>query len=138
MSLGHLFRCRQCATFCVRSATLFFGVLLVSAGAGVGLAHDQEISLKTADQLIDEACRVKSDGRQAVAYALLHRVVRIAPDNSLARWQLGQVKVDHEWLSIEEAQRRAEADEEPRQAARHRCVLRGHARALRQQASGQG
>ena len=113
MSLGHLLRCRQCATFCVRSATLFLGVLFLLAWAGVGLAHDQEISLKTADQLINEACRAKSDGQQAVAYALLHRAVRIAPDNSLARWQLGEIKVGNEWLSVEESQRRAEAD--PRQ-----------------------
>ena len=83
-------------------------------GPAVSSAHDQEISLTTADQLIEEAGRAKSDGQPAVAYALLHQVVRIAPDNSLARWQLGQVKVDNEWLSVEEAQRRAEAD--PRQA----------------------
>ena len=114
MSLGHLSRCRQCATLCVRSATLFLGALLASVWTGGVFAHDQEISFKTADQLIAEACRAKSDGQQAVAYALLHRAVRIAPDNSLARWQLGEVKVGNEWLSVEEAQRRAEAD--PRQA----------------------
>src|SRR3977135_3192585 len=110
MSFGHLSRCRQCATFCVRSATLFLGVLLVSAWAGITAAHDQEISFKTADQLIDEAGRAKSYGQPALAYSLLHQVVRIAPDNSLARWQLGQVKVDSEWLSVEEAQRRGRTD----------------------------
>src|SRR6476659_4585265 len=110
MSFGHLSRCRQSATFCVRSATLFLGILLASAWAGITAAHDQEISLKTADQLIDEAGRAKSHGQPALAYSLLHQVVRIAPDNSLARWQLGQVKVDNEWLSVEEAPRRAEVD----------------------------
>src|SRR4029079_12267745 len=73
-----------------------------------------EVSLGTVDRLLDEAVRAKSSGQPAVAYALLHQVVRIAPDNSLARWQLGQVKVDNEWLSVEESQRRAESD--PRQA----------------------
>jgi hypothetical protein len=86
----------------------------VSAGGRVGFANDPAVSLKTADQLINEASQAKAKGEQAIAYELLHRVVRIAPDNSLARWQLGQVKVGSEWLSIEEAQRRAEAD--PRQA----------------------
>jgi hypothetical protein len=114
MSLGHLSWCRQFATIGIRSATLLVGVLLVSAWAGIAAAHDQQVSLRTADQLIDEACRAKADGQPAVAYSLLHQVVRIAPDNSLARWQLGQVKVGNEWLSVEEAERRAEAD--PRQA----------------------
>src|SRR3954453_13417985 len=114
MSLGLLLRCRQSATLFVRTAALIAGVLTLPAFGGAALAHDQEISLRTADQLINEAVRAKSGGQPAVAYALLHKVVRIAPDNSMARWQLGQVKVDNEWLSVEEAQRRAEAD--PRQA----------------------
>ena len=105
----------RCATVCVRFATLFAGVL-VAFGMGRRCRRHmiRKSVLRTADQLIDEACRAKSGGQPAVAYALLHQVVRIAPDNSLARWQLGQVKVDNEWLSVEEAQRRAEAD--PRQA----------------------
>ena len=110
MSFGLRLRCRTWARFCVRSATLFLGL----AWAGVSIAHDQVISLKTADQLIGEAGGAKSGGQPAVAYALLRQAVRVAPDNSLARWQLGQVKVENEWISVEEAQRRAEAD--PRQA----------------------
>jgi hypothetical protein len=110
MSFGLLSWCRQSATLFVRSAALIAGVLLVLAWSRAALAHDQEISLRTADQLINEAVRARSGGEPAVAYALLHKVVRIAPDNSMARWQLGQVKVANEWLSVEEAQRRAEAD----------------------------
>ncbi len=113
MSLGHLARCRQIATVCFRSTALFAAVLSVVASSGVVSAHDQPVSFKTVDQLISDASRAKSDGQSAVAYALLHQAVRIAPDNSLARWQLGQVKVGGEWLTVEESQRRAEAD--PRQ-----------------------
>jgi hypothetical protein len=113
MCLGLLSRCRQSATFFVRIATLIAGVLLASTWAGSASAHDREIGLNTADRLIDEAVQAKSGGQPAVAYALLHQAVRIAPENSMARWQLGQVKVDNEWLSVEEAQRRSEAD--PRQ-----------------------
>ena len=114
MSLGHLSWCRQFATICIRSATLLVCVLLVSIWADIAAGHDQQVSLRTADQLIDEACRAKAEGQPAVAYSLLHQVVRFAPDNSIARWQLGQVKVGKEWLSVEEAERRADAD--PRQA----------------------
>jgi Pretoxin HINT domain len=110
MSFGLLSRRRGWATVCVCSATLILGVLFVVSWAGVAAAHDQEVSFRTAGQLIEAAGRAKADGRPALAYSLLHKVVRIAPDNSLARWQLGQVKVDREWLSVEEAQRRAEAD----------------------------
>src|SRR6476660_7902357 len=110
MSFGHLSRWRQYDSNSDRSATLILGFLLVFAWAVIATAHDQEISFKTADQLIDEAGQAKSHGQPALAYSLLHQVVRIAPDNSLARWQLGQVKVDDEWLSVEEAQRRAEGD----------------------------
>ena len=35
---------------------------------------------------------------------------RIDPENQLATWQLGQVKVDKQWMAVEEAQRRASAD----------------------------
>src|SRR3954470_16274449 len=106
MLLGLLSRRRISAAVCVRITTLIFSVLFVSAWGVVSPARDQDVGVTTADQLLDEACRAKADGSPGVAYALLHQVVRIAPDNSLARWQLGQVNVDNEWLSIEESQRR--------------------------------
>jgi len=80
----------------------------------IARANDLAVVTSTVDRLINESGSAKSDGNMALAYALLHDVVRIAPDNSQARWQLGQVKVQGEWLTIEEAQRRAAAD--PRQA----------------------
>jgi hypothetical protein len=113
MAHGHLSRCRNCATFCVRSATLFAGIFATLACVGVSAARNEGGSPRAPEQLLDEAVKAKASGQPAVAYALLRQVVSIAPDNSLARWQLGQVKVGNEWLSVEEAQRRAEAD--PRQ-----------------------
>ena len=68
----------------------------------------------TIDRMIDESGQARAEGNLGLAYALLHDAVRIAPDHAQARWQLGQVKVGNEWLSIEESQRRAAAD--PRQA----------------------
>jgi hypothetical protein len=114
MSFGLLSRCRKYATFRVRPASLIAGILLAAGWAGFAAARDQDVGPTAAEQLIGEAGRAKADGQPALAYSLLHQVVRIAPENSLARWQLGQVKVDGEWLSVEESQRRAEAD--PRQA----------------------
>ncbi len=106
--------CRKFEAFGVRRATVTACVILQFALGGVAAAHRQNAIPTTADRLIDEAGQAKTEGNAALAYALLHEAVRIAPDNSLARWQLGQVNVAGDWLSIEEAQRRAEAD--PRQA----------------------
>ena len=87
--------------------------LATLAPIAISRANGLAVVTSTVDRLINESGSAKSDGNMALAYALLHDVVRIAPDNSQARWQLGQVKVQGEWLTIEEAQRRAAAD--PRQ-----------------------
>jgi hypothetical protein len=113
MYFGPISGCRKFDTIYLRGATLILGLLSVAALAGSTSAARQDGVPTTADRLIGEAGQAKTDGQLARAYALLHEVVRMAPDHALARWQLGQVKVDGEWLSIEESQRRAEAD--PRQ-----------------------
>jgi hypothetical protein len=53
-------------------------------------------------------------GDTAQRFALLREVVRTAPDDPLAHWQLGQVAVDGKWLAAEQVQRGAARD--PRQA----------------------
>lgn len=68
----------------------------------------------TVGRLIGEAQQAALSGNAAQCYALLRDAVRVAPDDGLARWQLGQIQVDGEWLAVEEAQRRAAAD--PKQA----------------------
>jgi hypothetical protein len=83
---------------------------LVVALAGPLSADSRAVVKSTPDRLVDEAGQAKTDGNSALAYALLREAVDISPESSLARWQLGQVKVGDEWLSIEEAERRAAAD----------------------------
>ena len=62
------------------------------------------------DELI--ACAVQAEARGDVSKSLeiLHEIIRIDPENQLARWQLGQIKVDKQWVAVEEAQRRTSAD----------------------------
>lgn len=69
---------------------------------------------ETAQRLVDEARQAKIAGEASRQFALLRQAVGIAPDYELARWQLGQVKADDEWVAVEEAQRRAAAN--PKQA----------------------
>lgn len=110
MRFSHIRRCRGFKTICVQVATVTAGVWMVVALAGPLSADSRAIVKTTPDRLVDEAGQAKTDGNSALAYALLREVVDISPENSLARWQLGQVKVGDEWLSIEEAERRAAAD----------------------------
>ena len=102
--------------FAKRAAVLTIAVFALGP-CKVLLATDRAdktaIAPTTIDRLINQAALAKSNDNVALACALLHQVVRIAPENPLARWQLGQVKVHGEWLSVEEAQRRAAND--PRQ-----------------------
>jgi Pretoxin HINT domain len=106
--------CRGSGAFRGQSAALLLAVLSLAVPAGVVGAKNQDRATTTANQLLDAAGRAKADGQSGQAFALLHEAVKLAPENSVARWQLGQVKVGKDWLSVEEAQRRADAD--PRQA----------------------
>jgi hypothetical protein len=65
---------------------------------------------KIVSQLIEESGQARTDGDLRLATALLRDAVRIDPNNATAQWQLGNLKVGEEWLSIEEAQSRAAAD----------------------------
>lgn len=109
MTFFQISRCRNMNTLCRITAALF---VTLSVTRGSVLA-DLKDSGTTVDRLVDEAGQAKIVGNLAYSLSLLHDAVRIDPHNRQARWQLGQVKVDGEWLSVEEAQRRAAAD--PRQ-----------------------
>lgn len=113
MSFGQRLGCRGFATKCGWIATVVAGFLLGLGTFVAARADSHRRSSANAEQLIDQAGKAKADGQSALAYALLHHVVQIEPDNALAHWQLGQVRIDGAWVSAEEAQRRAEAD--PRQ-----------------------
>lgn len=124
MRVGHILLRSRFATICIHTAAMTVGMMSTSLLAGGAAGHDQAVVLTTVERIIEEAGQAKTDGNSALAYAMLHAAIHLAPENSLARWQLGQVRVGGEWLSIEEAQRRAEAD--PRQAKyRERKVALG-------------
>jgi hypothetical protein len=113
MFRGQALQCRDIDTVCVWRATFFVALLLANASPGSALASNPSVPT-TVDRILDESGQARAEGNLGLAYALLHDAVRIAPNHAQARWQLGQVKIGDEWLSIEESQRRAAAD--PRQA----------------------
>ncbi len=72
------------------------------------------VSTDTATQLVQGAAEAAKSGIVARQFALLREASRARPGFELPRWQLGQIEVDGEWLAVEEAQRRADAN--PKQA----------------------
>jgi hypothetical protein len=87
--------------------------LLVASIPGapvVGADGARDAAAVTAQQLSKAAHQAAVDGDTARCFELWRQVVRVAPDNRLARWQLGQIEIDGDWMAVEEAQRRAAAD----------------------------
>jgi hypothetical protein len=89
--------------------------VLVAASllAGSALAEVTASSKAESERLVAAAAKAEMGGETSRAFSLLHDAVRIDPENRLARWQLGEVKVDGQWMTAEELQRRSAAD--PRQ-----------------------
>jgi hypothetical protein len=81
----------------------------------VGLAYGKEVSdPTTVERLVDQARQAEVEGDTARQFSLLREAVRVAPDDEVARWQLGQLKVGDAWVPVEESQRVAAAN--PKQA----------------------
>jgi hypothetical protein len=100
--------CRQRVRWLWRMASL--GVLLAAGQPRGTQGADPSDAATTAERLVEQAAQAEQSGNSGRQFALLREAVRIAPDYPLARWQLGQIEVDGDWLAVEETQRRAEAD----------------------------
>lgn len=94
--------CRRTAWF----GTFITALTLTAAAIG---DNKQDVTT-TAQRLVESARQAELDGNTARHFALLREALRVAPDYQLARWQLGQMQVDGDWMTVEEAQRRAAAD----------------------------
>jgi hypothetical protein len=91
-----------------RVAAWFLAMVLIGGWslADVATAADAK-NLATAERLVEEARQAELQGDTARQFALLRKAVRFAPDYDFARWQLGQLKVDDKWVTVENAQRTA-------------------------------
>src|SRR3954454_3080282 len=89
---------------------LTFAVGATVALIGQTFGDSVESTKSEIERLIAEAARAEISGNISKSSALLHDAIRIDPENQLAHWQLGQVKVEKQWVAVEEAQRRAAAD----------------------------
>jgi hypothetical protein len=95
----------------MRAAILGILAALLSGIAATAKESKTDIQGKsTAERLVDSARQAEIAGDTEKCYRLLREAVRVAPDFQLARWQLGQMQVDGQWVAVEEAQRRAAGD----------------------------
>lgn len=109
-----------CGVWRVLYLTAFTLQVVLAGSAFSATGSDAET---TANRLMSAAAHAASEGDKSRRVALLNEVVRLTPDWRVARWQLGQMQVDGQWLAVEEAQRRASAD--PRQSE-YRELRRTH------------
>jgi hypothetical protein len=91
-------------------------VVIVATFALIGhvFAATVDATKTEADRLIATAIQAEIGGDIPQAIASMQNAVRTNPGNQLARWRSGQLRVDGQWTTVEEAQRRASGD--PRQA----------------------
>ena len=101
--------CRRIDTNRLPLATLFAAVSVAIVSTSLAFARDRD-EASIVPKLIDESGQARAEGDLRLATTLLRDAVRIEPDNAQAQWQLGNVKVGDEWLSIEAAQSRAATD----------------------------
>ena len=87
-------------------------VALATSIAFVGPSFGATADSKKADTegLIASAAQAEARGDVSKSLEILHEIIRIDPENQRAHWQLGQIKVDKQWVAVEEAQRRTSAD----------------------------
>jgi hypothetical protein len=101
------------------SPTSWLAIALAMAAVAAPALAAKKSSSKSADNttaalLLEQSAGARVEGDITRSLALLREAVKAAPDYRPARWLLGQLQVGEEWLSVEEAQRRAAAD--PHQA----------------------
>jgi hypothetical protein len=93
---------------------LILAVTIALASRVSGDAVQPEQAKAAAERLVAAAVQAQMSGDVSRSFALLHEAIRIDPENLLARSQIGEMRIGNQWVSVEEAQRRAAAD--PRQA----------------------
>src|SRR4051812_45397910 len=94
--VSHLLWCRRL------SVALAAGIAFV----GPSFGRAAESTKANTDGLFASAAQAEARGDVSKSLEILHEIIRIDPENQRARWQLGQIKVDKQWVAIEEAERR--------------------------------
>ena len=85
-------------------------LVLTVALVGQSFGATAQSTKTSVERLVTAAAQAEISGDVSKSLSLLQDAIRIDPENQLVHWQLGQLKVDKQWVTVEEAQRRASAD----------------------------
>lgn len=79
------------------------------------LAAEAKLPAKPNDAqaLVTQALQAELDGRMAEREDLLQQAIKLDPNFAPARWQLGQVRVDGNWIGAADAASRPSPDFSP-------------------------
>jgi len=106
------------------AALLSVTCVLGSAGLAEEAAQNADHST-SAEDLVQAALEAEATGNSERRDGLLRRALYRDPEYAPARWHSGYVRLDHEWLSVEEIAQRASADERLGEYRRLREVQAG-------------
>ncbi len=89
----------------------WFSILIALTSTVNASGEDPAVDPLSADALVRRALKSEIDGDRAKRQRLLGKALKKQPDNELARWHLGYVKVDSRWVRYDELQRRRVQDD---------------------------
>lgn len=114
------------ASLCIRSILLAGIVVLYSqANQATG---DDGIAANIAERMTREAQAAGAVGDMELRDELLKRAVNLAPDHPAARWALGQIQADGQWLPATQVMLKASQDRQlKRYAMRRQAAVEGDA-----------
>jgi hypothetical protein len=98
----------RCSVVAIASQAFFVAIIGGFGSQSIGATIDA--AKAKAEQLVSAAVQAEVNGDLARSFALLHDALRADPENNLAHWQLGEIKINNQWVAAEETQRRATAD----------------------------
>ncbi len=78
----------------------------------------------SAEELVQAALEAEASGDDQRRSELLRQALSVDPESAPARWRSGYLRVDDQWLPVEEAERRAAADD---RLAEYRSLREKHA-----------
>ena len=102
------------------SAPLAIAILL--AGRGWTAEPGQNVALsQPTGGLVQAALGKELSGENSQARALLQKAVAESPDDAVAHWQLGEVRVQGKWQTLSQAEQAARLDKQLAECAAARC-----------------
>ena len=80
-------------------ASSTFSVVIIVAFGSQSIGATVDAAKAKAEQLVSAAVQAELNGDSPRSFALLHEALRADPENKLAHWQLGEIKINDQWVA---------------------------------------